>query len=268
MYSRDEEYERYATVLMEKKSLQKSHNQLLEEYKLLKQAKDETSRRLYLAEQDLKTVQEDAQEAIEAASSAKHSKSGRDNSSSGSEEEEEEEIRSSRSRSSSRPDYLLRSERDQLKAELANIGAKLDESEAVHERQSRQLEEQRRRLDELADVEEQNRGLRDQLDEVRHEMERARKLENVIEKYKKKLDESADLRRQMKVSSHQHRVISVADVSVSGFFASEASDILILTLIFPHTDFGRAEYGSSGAKRFSRGRVPQGGCLQTVDGAI
>jgi protein HOOK3 len=54
-------------------------------------------------------------------------------------------------------------------------------------------------LDELGDVEEMNRGLRDQLDEVRHEMERARKLENVIEKYKKKLDESADLRRQMKV---------------------------------------------------------------------
>ncbi|CAH7683385.1 hypothetical protein PPACK8108_LOCUS16860 [Phakopsora pachyrhizi] len=48
------------------------------------------------------------------------------------------------------------------------------------------------------DVEEQNRGLRDQLDEVRHEIERARKLENVIEKYKKMLNESTNLRRQHK----------------------------------------------------------------------
>lgn len=37
------------------------------------------------------------------------------------------------------------------------------------------------------------------MDEYRHAAEKLKKTENVIEKYKKKLEESADLRRQMKV---------------------------------------------------------------------
>lgn len=42
--------------------------------------------------------------------------------------------------------------------------------------------------------------LKDQMDEYRHATERARKAENALEKYKKKLEESADLRRTIKVS--------------------------------------------------------------------
>lgn len=37
------------------------------------------------------------------------------------------------------------------------------------------------------------------MDEYRHAAEKAKKTENVIEKYKKKLEESADLRRNIKV---------------------------------------------------------------------
>jgi protein HOOK3 len=46
---------------------------------------------------------------------------------------------------------------------------------------------------------EQSTRLKDQLDEYKHAAEKLQKTENVIEKYKKKLEESADLRRQIKV---------------------------------------------------------------------
>ena len=42
--------------------------------------------------------------------------------------------------------------------------------------------------------------MKDQLDENRHSTERLKKAENVIEKYKKKMEEGADLRRMFKVS--------------------------------------------------------------------
>lgn len=42
-------------------------------------------------------------------------------------------------------------------------------------------------------------SLKDQLDEYRHTAEKLQKAENVIEKYKKKLEETIDLRRQVKV---------------------------------------------------------------------
>lgn len=41
--------------------------------------------------------------------------------------------------------------------------------------------------------------LKDQIDEFRHAAEKAKKTENALEKYKKKLEESADLRRTIKV---------------------------------------------------------------------
>jgi hypothetical protein len=42
--------------------------------------------------------------------------------------------------------------------------------------------------------------LNDQMDEYRHATDKLHKAENVIEKYKRKLEESADLRRSLKVS--------------------------------------------------------------------
>jgi protein HOOK3 len=38
------------------------------------------------------------------------------------------------------------------------------------------------------------------MDEYRHATDKLQKAENVIEKYKRKLEESADLRRSLKVS--------------------------------------------------------------------
>ena len=42
--------------------------------------------------------------------------------------------------------------------------------------------------------------LKDRLDEYRHDAEKLKKAENVIEKYRKKLEDGADLRRILKVN--------------------------------------------------------------------
>jgi protein HOOK3 len=54
-------------------------------------------------------------------------------------------------------------------------------------------------VEDLTKKAEQSARLKDQLDEYKHAAEKLQKTENVIEKYKKKLEESADLRRQIKV---------------------------------------------------------------------
>lgn len=56
-----------------------------------------------------------------------------------------------------------------------------------------------KQVEELTPKAEEATRLKDQMDEYRHAAEKAKKTENVIEKYKKKLEESADLRRSMKV---------------------------------------------------------------------
>jgi protein HOOK3 len=49
--------------------------------------------------------------------------------------------------------------------------------------------------------------LKDQLDEYRHTAEKLQKAENVIDKYKKKLEETADLRKQIKALEDQNHTL-------------------------------------------------------------
>jgi len=49
-------------------------------------------------------------------------------------------------------------------------------------------------------------GLKDQLDEYKHAADKLQKAESVIGKYKKKLEEGADLRRKIKVSVSKIRI--------------------------------------------------------------
>ncbi|RGB26229.1 hook-related protein family, partial [Rhizophagus diaphanus] len=49
--------------------------------------------------------------------------------------------------------------------------------------------------------------LKDQLDEYRHAADKLKKTENVIEKYKKKLEEGADLRRTLKNIEQENRTL-------------------------------------------------------------
>lgn len=57
-----------------------------------------------------------------------------------------------------------------------------------------QVEDLQRKADEGA-------RLKDQVDEYKHAADKLQRTENVIEKYKKKLEEGADVRRQVKVST-------------------------------------------------------------------
>ncbi|KAA1111482.1 hypothetical protein PGT21_001382 [Puccinia graminis f. sp. tritici] len=183
------------------RALEVEHRNLQSEMRMLQQTHQDTNHKLFMTEQDLKASQEELQN-LELERSSNHRRRERD-SEPGSDDDGSNSDHPHRS-SHNRQEYLLRGELEQSKAELTNLGVKLDLAEETNERNVRTMEDMRKRLDELGDVEEINRGLRDQLDEVRHEMERARKLENVIEKYKKKLDESADLRRQMKTLEEQN----------------------------------------------------------------
>lgn len=56
-------------------------------------------------------------------------------------------------------------------------------------------------VDDLTPRAEEATRLKDKMDEYRHAAEKAKKHENALEKYKKKLEEQADLRRSLKVSS-------------------------------------------------------------------
>ncbi|KAG0140160.1 hypothetical protein CROQUDRAFT_665557 [Cronartium quercuum f. sp. fusiforme G11] len=175
-------------LIKEKEEIKKAHEELIKEYQILKNSKEQISRQLFLTEQDLLTLKEETEE--------KRSNRIRD--------DDDDNDDNDKTKKEREPDYRIKSERDQLRIEVTNIGNKLDQVESNLEKSYKTIEDQKKKLDELNDVEEINRGLRDQLDEFKHESERARKLENVIEKYKKKLDESADLRRQLKTLEEQN----------------------------------------------------------------
>ncbi|OAV95003.1 hypothetical protein, variant [Puccinia triticina 1-1 BBBD Race 1] len=190
-----------STLLERLRALEVEHRDLQSEMRLLHQTNQDTNHKLFMTEQDLKASQEELRN-LELERTSNHRR--REHDFEPASDDDGSNSDHPHRNSHNRQEYLLRGELEQSKAELTNLGVKLDLAEETNEKNARTMEDMRKRLDELGDVEEVNRGLRDQLDEVRHEMERARKLENVIEKYKKKLDESADLRRQMKTLEEQN----------------------------------------------------------------
>ncbi|ODN78817.1 hypothetical protein L202_04366 [Cryptococcus amylolentus CBS 6039] len=82
---------------------------------------------------------------------------------------------------------------DLLKSEenLAHVEEQLEKQTALVNELSKEIEQYK------AEAEEAVR-LKDQLDEFRHTSDRLRKSENVIEKYRKKLEDSAGLRRELR----------------------------------------------------------------------
>ncbi|KAG1051929.1 hypothetical protein G6F43_005899 [Rhizopus delemar] len=101
-----------------------------------------------------------------------------------------------------------------MKTEIEHLKRDLERSEDVRQEQERKLDEQSsqikdllRRNEESAKYEEQVVKLKDQLDEYRHTAEKLQKAENVIEKYKKKLEETADLKRQVKMLEERNHAL-------------------------------------------------------------
>ncbi|KAJ1724265.1 hypothetical protein LPJ53_001478 [Coemansia erecta] len=104
---------------------------------------------------------------------------------------------------SGRSDFLLRTEIENLKHDLAKADMRCQDAERVNREQAAGLSDMTRRLADAAEAQDEVVRLRDQLQEHRHAAERLAKSEHVIEKYKKKLEESTDLRRQVRALEEQ-----------------------------------------------------------------
>ncbi|KAK4333566.1 HOOK protein-domain containing protein [Rhodotorula toruloides] len=103
-----------------------------------------------------------------------------------------------------RPEQTYKAEIERLRGQLTKTENQLGETEQVVERQAKVVEELTRKVDDLTPKAEEALRLKDQMDEYRHASEKAKKQENVIEKYKKKLEEAAETRRMVKTLEDQN----------------------------------------------------------------
>ncbi|KAJ1909299.1 hypothetical protein IWQ60_011247 [Tieghemiomyces parasiticus] len=105
---------------------------------------------------------------------------------------------------SGKADFLLKTEIDHLKQDLEKAEARSHAAESLVNEQTQAITDLNRRLEDSAATASEAARLRDQLQEYRHAAEKLQKTEHVIEKYKKKLEDSADLRRQFKHLEEQN----------------------------------------------------------------
>nr|XP_018261439.1 uncharacterized protein I303_05877 [Kwoniella dejecticola CBS 10117]OBR83597.1 hypothetical protein I303_05877 [Kwoniella dejecticola CBS 10117] len=89
-------------------------------------------------------------------------------------------------------------ELDRLRTDLGKAEENLAHSENALAKQTHLVTELTKNIEELKEQAAEAVKLRDQVDEFKHAAERLKKSENVIEKYKKKLEDSAGLRREMR----------------------------------------------------------------------
>jgi protein HOOK3 len=74
------------------------------------------------------------------------------------------------------------------------------ETELLMETHLQSINELNKKVDELTVQAEEAASLRDQLEEYKHVTERMHKMESTLEKYKRKMEETSDLKRQIKVN--------------------------------------------------------------------
>ncbi|KFH66906.1 hypothetical protein MVEG_07431 [Podila verticillata NRRL 6337] len=106
---------------------------------------------------------------------------------------------------SGKSDFLMRTEIDHLRHDLQKSEERRQEQENVINSQLKAIADFSRAEVELMAKAEEAVRLKDKLDEYKHAIDKLQKTENVIEKYKKKLEEGADLRRQIKVIEEQNQ---------------------------------------------------------------
>ncbi|KAK4049671.1 hypothetical protein OIV83_003946 [Microbotryomycetes sp. JL201] len=97
-----------------------------------------------------------------------------------------------------KPEVLQKAELERIKATLSKTEDQLTEVEQMAAEQQKIIEDLTRKVEELTPRAEEATRLKDQLDEHKHAAERLEKMEHVVEKYKKKLEEAGDVRRQIK----------------------------------------------------------------------
>lgn len=156
----------------EKETLEKVYQQLLEEHRTLQTNYDDTT-----AERD--EINSHLRDLRRQLDDRRHDKS----------------------------DGIMRAEIDRLRADLHKTEENLGVAEVDSERKESLVKELTRRVEELQGKADEAVRLKDQVDEYRHAAEKLHKTENVMEKYKKKLEESADLRRHVKSLEEQNSAL-------------------------------------------------------------
>jgi len=92
----------------------------------------------------------------------------------------------------------LKNQNETLKQELESLEAQKDEVQSKLEETELRLEETEDKIVELQKLADQARALKDEVDILRENSDKVGKYEGIIETYKKKLEEMADLKRQIK----------------------------------------------------------------------
>ncbi|ETW85647.1 hypothetical protein HETIRDRAFT_379686 [Heterobasidion irregulare TC 32-1] len=107
-------------------------------------------------------------------------------------------------RRNDKADVMMRAEIDRLRVDLQKSEDNLAVAESEVDKQTNMVSDLTRRVEELQVHADEAARLKDQVDEYRHAADRLAKTENVMEKYKKKLQEGADLRQHVKSLEKQN----------------------------------------------------------------
>ncbi|KNC96680.1 uncharacterized protein SPPG_07893 [Spizellomyces punctatus DAOM BR117] len=102
-------------------------------------------------------------------------------------------------------DFILRTEIDNLKADLVKSENRRVELENLLEKQTAVITDMTRKVEETSRKAEEVDRLKDALDEFRHVADKLQKSEAIIDKYKKRFEEVTDLRRQLKLAEEQNQ---------------------------------------------------------------
>ncbi|KAG6910913.1 hypothetical protein DXG01_006596 [Tephrocybe rancida] len=108
------------------------------------------------------------------------------------------------SKRSEKADGMLRAEVERLRSELQKSEETLAMTESELEKSTELVVDLTKRCDELQPKADERDKYKDQVDEYRHAADKLQKTENVMEKYKKKLQEGADLRQRVKALEAQN----------------------------------------------------------------
>lgn len=107
-------------------------------------------------------------------------------------------------RRNDKADVMMRVEIERLRNELRKSEDNLAIAESELDKHTNLITELTKKIDDLQIKADEAGRLKDQVDEYRHAADKLQKTENVMEKYKKKLQEGADLRQHVKALEKQN----------------------------------------------------------------
>ncbi|KAI8372964.1 HOOK protein-domain-containing protein, partial [Radiomyces spectabilis] len=161
---------RVSRIQQETRELDLAHQQLIKQHEELKQRYDD----LELEKEELHIHLREIDHAIQLANEA------------------------------GKADFAMRTEIDRIRQDLQHSEDRRQEIESILENQLETIHHLTQKTESLAEQAEYAERLKDQLDEVHHAAEKLQKAEGTIDKYRKKLQETTELRRHIKALEEQN----------------------------------------------------------------